>query len=1357
MPRGQAARQPDREARCLAVMQPRDEIMRMMSSSVPIRRRTRSQWDEFYRNYYNEVKKGKNQENSGGNKRVNDVVHSEARDVKRTKTVVHQFADQENESKRMDEENNNNAASRALVLRGKQELDVEAESDDGHGVSNSDDDEVEEEVVSNGSSLKIGPESGSGSGSKVGNLDEVFSSINKKVEETRVEADDDGRQVGLWSGGRPVIKLLDDEHLHDDVSVDLEKFTDSGNSTKSVDVSDNSAADSSANSVDSSESDSTSEEDDDFSDEDYKVDEPSTTDDDSDVSYSRNDVEPEKDDESDNDCSDSLVKGEEENSFNTIDDKKPLDTPIKSKRMNGKNESDNKQGKDDESDEGYNGDDDCGSRMEKCTIEGENEDVLIIIDDKEKFRSIGKRTRISGKEESDTEDHEIDDCYHAPEDCSGHNKLRVNKRKEDSVVIMVDDEQKLPRVRNSAKIDRKRDGELAGLNTNYQPSSNYGCMDNAKKDGYHRDTFSAGNVRKEVDDGINKSGLKKRKVLGLEILVDCDKGTDKENRSIANRLRSRTMKEQELGKFSSPASIPKSGEPALDMDDESKSSGDEEKCHVECVLKKGEQCSKKDMKPKRTHAARNIDLIKILVESINSLTEEKSPIEENDLTHETLPLKFKFEDEVQPSPEKSEWEKEMDSLFLDLELGLRESESDYDSSCVTEKEETIATEIDKSPAACCSRGEHESILDEQIGVVCKYCMAVILDIKYVLPPFYIPPPRRRDWKEYDESPSSVINPIHFQDSACGAPDSTTHVKGTVWDLIPGVEKEMYPHQREGFEFIWKNIAGDISLENLKGPLSDGGRGCIISHAPGTGKTRLTIVFLMTFLKLYPNCRPVIIAPRGMLLTWEAEFIKWQAHVPFHILNKKELSCNENAIAANIIGQFGCGGMDTEYIRLVKLYSWMKGRSVLGISYHLFEKLAGENGNKGQNDQIKKLLLELPGLLVLDEGHTPRNDQSLLWRALAKVATHRRIILSGTPFQNNMNELFNTLCLVNPKFINQIGSHKITSWCETRGRKTSMARKKWMIMTSSIGKNRDNGLMKLKAMLDPFVHVHKGTILQERLFGLRDTLVFLHPTELQKTLLETASKAKNIFHRIRLVSLVSVHPSLMPEKRRFSGDKSTLEEIKSDIDAGVKTKFVMKLIWLAGALGERVLVFSQYIDPLIFIKNQIMSHFSWNEGREVLYMDGNLDVKQRQDSISSFNDESSEAKVLFASERACSEGISLVGASRVVLLDTVWNPSVEKQAISRAYRLGQKRVVYVYRLFTSGTEVRQYAQQFKKEQISELIFSPVDGHKCEGEKSNVVSEDKVLEAMVSIEGYSECFEKIIHQPKESDMIEIFGWG
>ncbi|KAL8061858.1 hypothetical protein ABFX02_02G110100 [Erythranthe guttata] len=1063
-------------------------------------------------------------------------------------------------------------------------------------------------------------------------------------------------------------------------SLDRSKDVDLGNNSSSDD-SDKSLGDSSL-----SEDESTSD-DEESLDDDYKVDESTDSELSDDSHYGV--------DENEN-----RTEGEEENSLSTIDSKRE---------------------KDDESDEGDNRGSRCSRRISK---EGREKDV-IFIDAVEK--SPIKKSISQNKENDDVI---VEGCR-----AITRSKTNANDRKNEAAVISNESENERfsPSIGNGVgssteklnklkkrKVSIFEDSDTANENADISTTSvnnlpSYSCgvgeNDDVIVEGCHAITRSRSRSNKTSanNPGNEDLGIS---IDNIEEEMRCP-GIDESNKSGLKKTR---------------ASIFEDSDKANDKDSESPNN----------------EVSGK----KKNRAERNIELVKILVESINLFKGQNRPIEESGfIPRERLPTRFRFEDEVEPTVEKSEWEKEMDSLFHDLELGLRGLDTEHDSS---EMENDDVEDIDTSLAACCRRGEHQPILDEQIGIVCKYCAALILHIKYVLPPFYTPPPRKRDRKDIDvDSPNSDTNQIHFQDSAyhgAAPPDSTSSpaAKGggtTVWDLIPGVENEMYPHQREGFEFIWRNIAGCIALDKLqKQPLTDSsGKGCIISHAPGTGKTRLTIVFLASFLKLYPNCRPVIIAPKGMLLAWESEFVKWKVDIPFHNMNKEDMSENEKAFAFEIIARLsgggGGGGFSREQVRWLKLCRWMQGGSILGISYQLFEKLAGENreGDENKNEKMREILLQYTDLLVLDEGHTPRNKQSRIWKALTKVSTKRCIILSGTPFQNNLTELYNTLCLVNPNIS--------PSWCGNSKKTSVVDRKKW------------------KAMLDPFVHIHKGTILEESLPGLMNTLVFLHPTELQKNLLEASAKERKIFARIRLVSMVSVHPSLFPEKRRSVAQKNILEDIESDFEAGVKTKFVVKLIHLAEALNERVLIFSQYIDPLVFIKNTIKSRFSWYEGREILYMDGQLDERQRQDSISSFNDERSEAKVLLASERACSEGINLVGASRVVLLDTVWNPSVEKQAISRAYRIGQKKVVYVYRLFTSGTEVRQYSQQAYKERISEMIFADLDDDDMDGremkKKKEMVHEDKVLDAMIGIEGFGDMFEKIIHQPKESDLIQLFG--
>ncbi|KAI3882455.1 hypothetical protein MKX03_025233 [Papaver bracteatum] len=508
--------------------------------------------------------------------------------------------------------------------------------------------------------------------------------------------------------------------------------------------------------------------------------------------------------------------------------------------------------------------------------------------------------------------------------------------------------------------------------------------------------------------------------------------------------------------------------------------------------------------------------------------------------------------------------------------------------------------------------------------------------------------------------------------------SDLHSTGTVWDKFPWIREKMYPHQIEGFEFLWRNLAGGIGLDVKNINASDDVGGCIISHSPGTGKTLLTIAFLRTFMETFKDCRPLLIAPNNMLLTWEEEFKKWKVDISFHNLSSGKLSGKEDCAA-------------------LKLVQNERSIDLIPVSYHLFKKLVAEEFGEDSKDIV----------VILDEGHTPRNKNSKIYKCLKNVNTERRIILSGTPFQNNFDELYTTLSLVRQKFADTI----LNETDKTRG---TLSRGNWVSLTSSIGEiSEDQQLEKIQKMMKPFVHIHRGSILQKKLPGLRECVVFLHPSPLQVKLLGKVREGmKNSLEVNYAVALVSVHPSLLTgcSVAEQSGQVNSFvtklidanQQIKEkyfrlNYNEGVKTKFLMQLIKLSEAMNEKVLVFSEYLDP-----NSLV----WEE---ILRMDGTLDVNKRQSLIHRFNDPNSQAKVLVASLGTSGEGICLTGASRIVLLDPVWNPAKYHQAIKRAYRLGQKKVVYTYHLIASWTpEEVKYCVQARKDHLSQLIFSAEHG-------------------------------------------------
>jgi DNA repair and recombination RAD54-like protein len=238
-------------------------------------------------------------------------------------------------------------------------------------------------------------------------------------------------------------------------------------------------------------------------------------------------------------------------------------------------------------------------------------------------------------------------------------------------------------------------------------------------------------------------------------------------------------------------------------------------------------------------------------------------------------------------------------------------------------------------------------------------------------------------------------------------------------------------------------------------------------------------------------------------------------------------------------------------------------------------------------------------------------------------------------------------------------------------------------------------------------------------------------------------------------MVSVHPSLflectLLEQEESSVDKDRLEKLRLNHKAGVKTRFLVEFVSLCAAANEKVLVFSQYLRPLHLIIEQLKSALKWTKDEEILYMDGQ--TKDRQSLIRRFNDANSHAKILLASTRACSEGISLVGASRVVLLDVEWNPAVEKQAISRAYRIGQQKVVYTYHLLTQGTrECDKYCKQIEKYRLSELIFSAKNANINDESKSRVSNiEDRILDKMIRHENLKDLFDDCVIQVEGARM-------
>ncbi|KAL3042493.1 hypothetical protein OYC64_020427 [Pagothenia borchgrevinki] len=209
-----------------------------------------------------------------------------------------------------------------------------------------------------------------------------------------------------------------------------------------------------------------------------------------------------------------------------------------------------------------------------------------------------------------------------------------------------------------------------------------------------------------------------------------------------------------------------------------------------------------------------------------------------------------------------------------------------------------------------------------------------------------------------------------------------------------------PHQVDGVQFIW-----DSCCESVKKANSSPGSGCILAHCMGLGKTLQTVAFLHTVLQS-ENLRfstALVVCPLNTILNWVNEFSKWQKNLGQDKLKVTELTTVKHP---------------PERIRV--LQRWMREGGVMIMGYEMYRNLSLAKKADEESRKVMKSLLVDPGpdFVVCDEGHILRNETSNISKSMNAIKTRRRVVLTGTPLQNNLNEYH---CMVNFIKKNLLGS------------------------------------------------------------------------------------------------------------------------------------------------------------------------------------------------------------------------------------------------------------------------------------------------------------------------------------------------
>ncbi|XP_052088062.1 SWI/SNF-related matrix-associated actin-dependent regulator of chromatin subfamily A containing DEAD/H box 1A-like isoform X5 [Mytilus californianus] len=495
------------------------------------------------------------------------------------------------------------------------------------------------------------------------------------------------------------------------------------------------------------------------------------------------------------------------------------------------------------------------------------------------------------------------------------------------------------------------------------------------------------------------------------------------------------------------------------------------------------------------------------------------------------------------------------------------------------------------------------------------------------------------------------------------------------------------YQLKPFQMVGLNWLRIMHTQHLNGILAD---------EMGLGKTIQTIAFLAHLLEEGESGPHVIIVPSSTIDNWLRELHTW---------------CPE------LKPLIYYGSMDDRRsVRQSLLYDNYDNYNVIITTYNM------ATGNVEDRSLFKKLGFHYA---IFDEGHMLKNMSSMRYQNLMKINAERRLLLTGTPLQNNLLELMSLLSFVMPEIFSGKTEHlkKIFSMITRAGDDKS--------------KYSAERIAQAKRIMKPFLLRRLKSEVQKQLPKKSEELIRCEMTSEQKisyeqTVKTFAQRLKEEGNEILkgggasiLMQLrkIANHPLLL--RNHFSDDKlrkmsKIIAKEPSHIDRGALPQLIYedlqvmhdfeimnlidhyksylgqfqldqsvigasgKFIKLKQLLqdqkekGEKVLIFSQFTMLM-----DIMEKFLKQEKHKYLRLDGQTPVTERQDLIDKFSNDDS-LFIFMLSTRAGGMGINLTAASTVILHDIDFNPYNDKQAEDRCHRVGQTREVSIIRLISKDT-------------------------------------------------------------------------
>ncbi len=387
-----------------------------------------------------------------------------------------------------------------------------------------------------------------------------------------------------------------------------------------------------------------------------------------------------------------------------------------------------------------------------------------------------------------------------------------------------------------------------------------------------------------------------------------------------------------------------------------------------------------------------------------------------------------------------------------------------------------------------------------------------------------------------------------------------------------------PYQLKGVEWLLNNDRG------------------ILADDMGLGKTIQVIKAINVLIEQDSISKVLIVSPISLIKNWEEEFDKWYPEMEIY----RVLSKDSNISIIKALSNFNI---------LITNYERLRTDSTI------FEEFDFD-------------------LIVADEVHRVRNDNSQISKSFNKISSSRLWALTGTPIENNVEDLINLAGYISPGLFNK------------KDIKRNELYIKEQIRPYILRRNKNQVLTELPELIENFVPVDLTSEQREEYEKIWKT---------RKSIVSSEGSYFSVLSKLRNIC---------------DGDEDYLQN--------AKVKEALNIFKNSIPIDEKVIIFSYYKTPLKAIESALL-----NEKISFQTILGDDDLTTREKNIENFKSDPN-IRILLASSRVAAEGLNLTVANNVIFLNRWWNPSSNNQARDRVNRMGQEKIVNIYNIYCENT-------------------------------------------------------------------------